>query len=369
VKLKILSIDGGGIRGVIPLQVIKYIEEITSKPIHELFDLIAGTSTGGLLTSALVLKDNKSSIVNKRKYNLDEIESIYTNRSQEIFPFDFHPYLEVSNQINSFFKPRYNPSGYYRVLDELLEGQRIGSSLIPVFITSFDLNLNRTVHFTSRDAVNPNKNPTFVDVCKATSAAPTYFPTYSFEYGREMLNCIDGGIVMNNPAMGALYEAISNPIFYQGDNNLSENISYDDICILSLGTGSISTSIRSHKLRNSGIRGWIKPIIDISTSAPSQIVDTQLESLYNVAYTRDNYLRFNVPLDEGKSNMDDSRKFIVDYWTEESINYIQSNDAFRTKLKLFLRRCGHDSQQTDRSNHTKDILKVSRIVIIDISTK
>ena len=72
-KFRILSIDGGGLRGIIPLQVIKEVEKLTGEPIHKTFDLIAGTSTGGLLTCALSFGDSESVVGNTRKYSLDEI--------------------------------------------------------------------------------------------------------------------------------------------------------------------------------------------------------------------------------------------------------------------------------------------------------
>ena len=83
-KFRILSIDGGGLRGVVPLTILKKVEAITGKRITENFDLIAGTSTGGLIACAISVKDIQNDT--QPLYTLDEILKVYVKRGKEIFP-------------------------------------------------------------------------------------------------------------------------------------------------------------------------------------------------------------------------------------------------------------------------------------------
>ncbi len=83
-KFRILRIDGGGLRGVVPLTMLKKVEAITGKRITESFELIEGTSTGGLITSAIALRNPADPT--KPLYTLDDIMKVYINRGHEIFP-------------------------------------------------------------------------------------------------------------------------------------------------------------------------------------------------------------------------------------------------------------------------------------------
>ena len=134
-KFKILSIDGGGLRGIIPLQVIKQIEELTGEPIHKSFDLIAGTSTGGLLTCALTLQDYKSLEADTRKYTLEEIEKIYKEKGKLIFP-EFNYFTKKVNSVIKWFRPQFKVENFESVLTEYFNDSRITSCLRPIFITS-----------------------------------------------------------------------------------------------------------------------------------------------------------------------------------------------------------------------------------------
>jgi len=337
-KFRILSIDGGGLRGIIPLQVIKKIEKITNQPIHKTFDLIAGTSTGGLLTCALLLRDNSSCEANKRKYTLDQIEEIYLKKGKTIFPRYKHlRWLFV--HIKKWIYPKYAGKNLEKVLREYFADYKINNCLKPIFITSFDISKNTHVFFTYREALlEYKKNPYLVDICRATSAAPTYFQTYTFFYPTEKIVCIDGGLIMNNPSMGAFFEVLGNTSFklYQMGG---DKIEIKDIAILSLGTGYTEKLCNSVYNRNWGRLQWIKKIIDIALGAPSIIIDEQLESTFREMGLRSNYLRLNVKIDEKYAEMDDSREEALNHYLEKASEI--TNDLNKIeKLKLFLENCG-----------------------------
>ena len=158
-KFRILAIDGGGLRGVVPLQVIRYIESLTNEDIHKTFDLIAGTSTGGLLATSLTLQDDKSVEGNKRKYSLDQIEEIYLNRGSEIFPPSKNYIAKKYKHLQKWFSPLFNPENLNSILTEYLGEYRIMHCLKPIFVASYDIHRNRPIIFTSREAsLFPQKN-------------------------------------------------------------------------------------------------------------------------------------------------------------------------------------------------------------------
>lgn len=337
-KFRILSIDGGGLKGLIPLQVIREIENITGEPIHKTFDLIAGTSTGGLLTCALLLQED-SIEGNKRKYDLQKIEDIYLKRGKEIFPkFKYLSWLFMHSR--KWIRPMYYTKSYDKILNEYFGDYRMTSCLKPIFITSYDIHRNLPIVFTSREASRiDEKNSRLVDVCRATSAAPTYFPTYTFNYNRENLVCIDGGLIMNNPSLGAFIEVLGNSSYkhYKLDD---KKLELKDIAILSLGTGISTKQYNSKTSQKWGRLQWIKKVIDISMGAPVHIVSDHLEAVFNSIGLSKNYLRVNVEIAEKYAEMDDSRDETLKYYLSETKSRISNNHTMTDRLKIFLRESG-----------------------------
>jgi uncharacterized protein len=104
-KRKILSIDGGGIRGVIPAVVLNYIEERTGKRIATMFDLIAGTSTGGMLALGLTKKNSDSSINQEPEYTAAELVNFYRKYGKKIFS------EYIPGSMDDLVQPKFNPKG------------------------------------------------------------------------------------------------------------------------------------------------------------------------------------------------------------------------------------------------------------------
>ncbi len=337
-KLRILSIDGGGLRGVIPLQIIRHIESITQKEIHKSFDLIAGTSSGGILTCALTFQDSESLEGDKRKYTLDEIEKIYVERGKKIFPSK--SLLSIgNNSFKKWFAPLYNPSSLESILYEFFGDARITNCMKRIFITSYDIHRNKPLFFTTRNATqSPDKNARLIDICRATSAAPTYFPTYRFTYDSENTICIDGGVFMNNPSLGALIEVLGNLNYKY--YKINEEITLEDICILSLGTGQSDKILNSFQSQKWGHLKWIKPIVDLTTNGPVKVIHNQMDTIFQMFGNPDNYLRINVDIKEKYSEMSDSRKEVSDYLIAETKSQILNNNTLTLKLDYFLENSG-----------------------------
>lgn len=349
-KFKILSIDGGGLKGLIPLQVIKEIERITKQPIHETFDLIAGTSTGGLLTCALLLQEH-SIEANKRKYTLEQIENIYLEKGKIIFP-RYNHFKGLYMHTRKWIRPMYFSENYEKVLNEYFADYRITSCLKPIFITSYDIHRNIPIFFTRREANRLyENNARLVDICKATSAAPTYFPTHTFIYNGESIICIDGGLIMNNPALGALIEVLSNNAYVHYKIGGIKKPEFKDIMVLSLGTGISSKLFQSQSAKNWGRLQWIKKVIDISMDAPVTIVHDQLDTIFNSMGLEKNYLRINVEIDKKYAEMDDSREETLNHYLHKARSRIKNDKTLKANLKDFFEECGfviHNEEEEEK---------------------
>ena len=338
-KFRILSIDGGGLRGIIPLQVIKEVEKLTGEPIHKTFDLIAGTSTGGLLTCALSFGDSESVVGNTRKYSLDEIQKIYEERGKEIFP-KYRFFKRNYNGLKKWFRPQFSPENLNKILVEYFGENRLTSCLKPIFITSYNIHRNLPIYFTTREAtLRDEKNSKLVEVCRATSAAPTYFPSFAFNFDSENVVCIDGGIIMNNPSIGALVEVLGNSDYkhYKIDGN---RLSLKDISILSLGTGRTKKNHKSESSHRWGRLDWIKPVIDISTGGPVKIVHNQISTIFSSSNLDKNYLRIDIDIDEQYAEMSDSSSKTLSYLLNEAQSHISNNHTLKAKLEIFLSENG-----------------------------
>lgn len=337
-KFKILSIDGGGLKGLIPLQVIMEIEKITGQPIHKTFDLIAGTSTGGLLTCALLLGSNSLNPF-ERKFTLQEIEEIYLEKGKKIFP-EYRRFKWLFMHSRKWVRPMYFCDSYERILTDYFNDSRITCCLKPIFITAFDIHRNIPLIFTMREAsVVSEKNSKLVDICKATSAAPTYFPTHTFTYNKENVVCIDGGLIMNNPSLGAFIEVLGNSS-YKHYKKEDKELEVKDIAVLSLGTGISSKQYNSQSSGNWGRLQWIKKVIDISMGAPVNIVSDQLETIFKSMGLGRNYQRINIEIDKKYAEMDDSRNETLAYYVNETKSQITNNHTIREDLKNFLTESG-----------------------------
>jgi patatin-like phospholipase/acyl hydrolase len=175
-------------------------------------------------------------------------------------------------------------------------------------------------------------NCSLIDVCRATSAAPTYLPSYEFHYtdrlGQdETLNCIDGGVYLNNPAMAAFVEVLSNPFYYRGVPTMNEK----DIFILSIGTGKVAKNITAKSGKNWGEVKWAKNVIDAAMLGNSQTIE---EQLYSILPGR--YLRINLDIDPNFSDMDDSSEETMNYLLNEVFEKdFKSNGSWLTQLTAF----------------------------------
>ena len=291
-KEKILSIDGGGIRGIIPAMVLAKIEEMTSKPICKLFDFISGTSTGGIIALCLTKPSNNNQDI--PAYRAQDIVNLYVENGKKIFSSNI---IHRITSCNGLFDEKYSSHGIESLLKKYLGTSRLSDCLTHVLIPSYEIGLRRPFFFKSWHAQNKNdrKHDFYLwQVARATSAAPTYFEPFKLEKDNdnsEYYSFIDGGVFANNPAMCAYAEA---KVIYKD---------IDDIMIVSLGTGELTKSIPYDKAKDWGLAKWSKPILDTIFDGESDTVDYQLRHLVK----GNNYYRIQASLEKlGKDEIDDA---------------------------------------------------------------
>jgi len=326
-KFKILSIDGGGLRGVVPLTILKKIEEISGKRIHELFDFVAGTSTGGLIASAISIKNPDNPEV--PLYTLDDVIKVYLERGREIFP-PGHNFLESAISI---FKHRFAPTGIDKVLNDITGKYTMNDCLNNIMICSYDLENNTPLFLKSRNAhLKPERNIRLYHACRATSAGPTYLPSYKFEYPDDKTttrNCIDGGVFVNNPSFAALTEFSKHINYYQPD---STTFDLKETFVLSLGTGSYTGKISDLEAMESGLAFWAQHITEIMMHGVNTATDYGMRELM----PEGNYLRMTVDIDSAEhADMANCSEETFNYLIKTTNEMLEQNDAI---LKDFINK-------------------------------
>ncbi len=289
---RILAIDGGGIRGIIPALVMAEIEKRTGRRISALFDLIAGTSTGGVLALGIT----KPGPDGKPQYRAEDGVGFYVEEGPKIFSRSVWHRLRSAG---SMLDERYPAQAVEDALDRYFGEARLKEALTDVLITSYEIERRIPWFFRSRRArLRPDYDFPMKQVVRATSAAPTYFEPCRIEAdgAAEYYALIDGGVFANNPAMCAYVDALS-----QDDTPPTE------VLVVSLGTGQLTRPYYYDQARNWGLLGWAQPVVNILMHGVNETVHYQMQQVLSAAPGgRQRYYRFQVRLDEGSDDMDDA---------------------------------------------------------------
>ena len=284
-KYKILSIDGGGIRAIIPAIILAEIEKRTQKPIFSLFDLIAGTSTGGILALALVkprLDPKTSEVTAEAQYRAEDLVQMYVEEGAEIF---YEPFIEqMLGPLEDFlFQPKYKSQGREDVLTQYLGDTPLEKCLTEVFVTSYDIEQRIPIFCTSKIEKQQTESRTFRKHCRtftlkdagmATSAIPTYFApsqVYTTHNNNGYYALVDGGLIANNPTDLAIMEARKSAAKH------NKIIQDEEMLILSLGAGSQTEIYRYDEVKNWGLLQWTRPLLNLVFDGASEVVAGELE--------------------------------------------------------------------------------------------
>lgn len=252
-RLQVLALDGGGVRGIFSAALLAGLERDLGRPVASFFDLVVGTSTGGIIAVAL-----------GAGVSADALVELYVSKMGVIFPGP-HGF----RQIRRWVRPKYSAAGLRGVLREVLGDRLLGESRVPLVIPSFNLGENTVYLFKTphHQRLKRDWRVPMWQVAMATSAAPTYFPAFCLP--GEEVRLTDGGVWANNPALVGVVEAVS--MFRQP---------LDSIRLLSIGTTS-DTRTRKRGLDNGGLVQWGRSptVIDVLLRGQSIGAFTQVQHL------------------------------------------------------------------------------------------
>jgi patatin-like phospholipase/acyl hydrolase len=228
--VKILAIDGGGIRGMIPAMLLAHIENITRRPIATLFDLVAGTSTGGILALGLTIPKTAAAPL----YTAQHFVDMYEHEGSRIFSRSFWRRIVACGNLR---EEKYSTAGIEAVLADYFGDARLRDAVTDVLVTSYEIERSFPFFFKSSNA-RERMDYDFPArlVARSTSAAPTYFEPMKLPAGTntDHYTLIDGGVFANNPAACALVEA------------RTTHPEADDFLVVSLGTGALNHNLSWH---------------------------------------------------------------------------------------------------------------------------
>jgi uncharacterized protein len=263
-RVRVLAIDGGGIRGIIPALVLADVERRTGRHTAELFDLVAGTSTGAILASALTLPEGGA---RTPRWRAEQLVDIYEREGPRIFSRSLWWRIR---SLDGLIAPKYRATGLESALEHYLDGGTLADALTDLLITAYDTEGRNPVFFRPQT----DGQRAMRVVAHASSAAPTYFPPVELSRpGDGHLSLTDGGVFAANPTMVAVAQVLH-------DRPGAE------LVMVSLGTGRLTRSLPFGRVRHWGLLQWARPLIDAVFDAVSVATDDEAREIVGQRYWR-----------------------------------------------------------------------------------
>jgi patatin-like phospholipase/acyl hydrolase len=247
---KVLALSGGGYRGLYTVRVLRRLEDRIGKPLSEHFDLISGTSIGGIvalgIAAGIPLKTIEEIFISKGK---SIFPSPLKQSEKNIFLKPFNRIRNAARYLRAIFMPIHSADGLRSVLDELFGDLTMGDlQHVKILVTAANLSTGTPKIFKTphHKDIYLDAKLKLVDVALATSAAPVYFPIH--EVYDQSTFYADGGLIGNAPGLFGWLEA-----------KTRLNTPEEDIYVLSIGTLAGKPSISGNINTSKGARFWISP--------------------------------------------------------------------------------------------------------------
>ena len=289
---RILSVDGGGSLGLASAMVLIELERRTRRPTAELFDLVAGTSVGGLLGLSLLIPGADGA----PRHTGAQIASLFEKDADQLFESSLWRWLST---LGGFLGEKYETTGLQEVLDQVFGDAWLSEAIRPTLIPAYDLLQDEPCAFRlHRAQTDAGTDSPASAVVRATTAVPGFCPPARIESRDRLVErlCIDGGAVAFNPALWAYAEA------------LRLHPEADDVVLASPGT------IRRHHgpnhvpPRGRGAFEWARPLFQITCDAASAVTHEQLQDLIGArAGGPEHYFRLRAEVElPGAGSLDDT---------------------------------------------------------------
>lgn len=349
-KFRILSLDGGGIKGIIPCTILAHIEQETHRPISSLFDLMAGTSTGGIIALGLGMPQERRNI---NAYKASEMLKLYVENGKDIFARRKKDWISRIGSITkltaTLTKDDYIVEKFEALLKEKFRNATLKESLTDTLVTTYSLEKEKPFYFSSRLAKQMDKeNYPLTTIARSTSAAPTYFEPSLIDFDTDKnLAMVDGGVFANNPAILAyseakeLWKAKQTAKLSDGDPDSTKGfdavVTADDndlpFFMLSISCGHSPTTIDFSKAADWRTANWIQPLLS-NVFMQSVAESTHYTMQYLMPPYKDSterYIRLDgMDLSKANSEMDDVSPENIKALVSIGKNYVEEN---RSNLK------------------------------------
>lgn len=324
--IKILTIDGGGVRGVIPASIILYMESILRRRVQnnnarlaDYFDVIGGTSTGAIL-AGLYLLPSEASVSDllrnqylKYKHSAEQVLDFYMTQPQNIFVQTWGDYCW---SVGGWRRSLYSASAIEEVLSKHAGNVRLEDMNNRFMALAYNTDLGEPHLFVSPGPGDVNREGNFYlrDVLRASSAAPTYFPIANFTRigDTKPLHFIDGGMVANNPS-SAIVSRVQ-----------ETDPSGAPIMLVSISCGRLRDICPYVKAANWGKIEWADPSLSILIDANARETDMSMRERLR---ERGHYFRFDTPLVKASLNMDDKSPVNLENLRRDAVEYMQGEDV------------------------------------------
>lgn len=327
IRKLILSIDGGGVRGLVAVRVLQALESRlrqrgVNRPLHTIFDLICGTSAGGIVAAGLTAP-HPDGVRGKAAATLDDLRAFFEDDGHEIFCANWAARLRrflVSG--SGLFDEIYDARLLEKRLQARLGWASLHSALTGVLVTAYDLESRMPVLMTNGRHANGRESDDYLfwQAARATSAAPAFFEPALVDNltTRSHQSLVDGGLFANDPALIAYVEA------------LQWGWRPEEILVVSIGTGTAADQPISHASATAwGAVGWLNPangspLLSILLDGQARTVSQQAEWFLN----RDgetHFVRINGSLPKDAERIDDARPGMIRRLNEAADRFIRDN--------------------------------------------
>jgi len=278
---KALCIDAGGIRAIVAARFLHYFEQVTDQPISDTFDLLCGTSTGGLLALGLALPHPADGPAKPRYRALDLLQ-LFLKHGARYFPNNLHNRGDKVGALDIFYEDKGVSHAKERILRDLLGEAPLSTARTNLLLPSYDMQRRKTFffkYFSDFDAEGLLDLPLWL-VGHCISATPTIFDPVPVDMPRGERRLVDGCIFAANPTLCALAE-------------MRMRYPNDDLLIVSVGTGDSRRAIRTDTVRDIREFAWAQPLLRASMDGQAEAVHHQLNLLMQPDR---NYFRFQTRL-------------------------------------------------------------------------
>nr|AAM64566.1 patatin-like protein [Arabidopsis thaliana] len=328
----ILSLDGGGVRGIIAGVILAFLEKQLQEldgeeaRLADYFDVIAGTSTGGLVTAMLTVPDETG----RPHFAAKDIVPFYLEHCPKIFPQPTGVLALLPKLPKLLSGPKYSGKYLRNLLSKLLGETRLHQTLTNIVIPTFDIKkLQPTIFSSYQLLVDPSLDVKVSDICIGTSAAPTFFPPHYFsnedsQGNKTEFNLVDGAVTANNPTLVAMTAVSKQIVKNNPDMGKLKPLGFDRFLVISIGTGSTKREEKysAKKAAKWGIISWLyddgsTPILDITMESSRDMIHYHSSVVFKALQSEDKYLRIDDDTLEGdvstmdlatKSNLENLQK-------------------------------------------------------------